>query len=240
MLVKGNNQQAIQTARVWQILGELNLIDSIFNHVSVVSKSHDEKFIMSMNPEGLLPFETLLDTIRIFPLKEYNLKDARYLGVNPDGLYLHSYIHFCRKKPGAIIHLHSPYSIAVGNTRQGLLPLSQTSIEFWNDIITVEYSGLFRSGDLDENLRFFVQKGGVVLLRNHGLLSVADTVEEAFYLSYYLEEACRIQCLTLSQNTEIVMPKDHQITIETSQNMKSDRPELALKLFDAFCRKYKI
>lgn len=233
-----NDSQSIQTARCWQLLGELNLVDSIFNHISILTGSEEQGFVMSMNPEGLLPFEIKPEMIRFFPLKDVVLR-PQFAGVNQDGLFLHSTIHQWRRRPGAVIHLHSPYSVAISNTLHGLLPLSQTSIEFMEEVRLVEYGGLLRSDNFENSLKELCQTSGVLLLRNHGLVSIADSIEESFYLAYYMEEACKIQYLTLSQQVPVVYP-DGLIISQAVKSMKAERPDVAQKMFDAFCRKFKI
>ena len=47
-----------------------------------------------------------------------------------------------------------------------------------------------------------------MILHNHGLLSVGRTVAEAFYLLYYLENACKVQVDVLSSGLEYVTPDD--------------------------------
>lgn len=231
MVVHKNNIEKFITA--WKILGSLNLVDTIFNHISFINGSGT----MLMNPDGILAEQINKTNVSVFPLKEYIHQDAVKLHVNADGLKLHSALHLVRKRTGVIIHTHSPNAIAVGNYSKGLLPLSQTAIEFVNDIETIEYNGMFRKNSLTQKLKRFALKGGVAILRQHGILVVADTIEEAVYLAYYIEEACKIQILSLLQGKIVRLPKK-SIIKSTELLMKDERGRVSKDFFNALKRKF--
>ena len=236
--MKSKTENIRDISEAWKILGDLKLIDTIFNHISSVMDDAPNSFQLAMNPNGFLPNEILENNVCVFPLKKYSIVDASQLGVNADGLQLHTELHLARMKQGVIIHTHSPNTIAVGNYEKGLLPLSQTAIEFVGDIEMVEYDGVFRSNVLTPQLISFAKKGGVALLRHHGVLIVADTIEEATYLTYYMEEACKIQVLTLSQGGIFSTP--NQSAIDKAQEvLRNDRSQAAKELFAAFQRQLK-
>lgn len=228
------NKKEIATA--WRILGGLKLLDTIFNHISIAFGTNNNSLTMLMNPDGFLPEQVNEKNISSFPLKKYSSKDAVKFNVNPDGLQLHSELHLERKTGGVIVHTHSPFAIAVGNHKKGLLPLSQTAIEFVNDIEIVEYDGMFRKNSLSEQMKTFSVKGGAALLRHHGVLIIADNVEEATYLTYYIEEACKLQVLSLSQEKTINLPSKAAIK-SAQQILKNDRNRVAKDFFNAFKRK---
>jgi ribulose-5-phosphate 4-epimerase/fuculose-1-phosphate aldolase len=219
----------------WRILGQLGLVDTIFNHISATIADPTGTLQLVMNPEGRLPKELSTENMCVFPVQKYKPSEASLLGVNPDGLQLHSAMHRVRMKPGAIIHTHSAHCLAVGCSDQGLLPLSQTAIEFSDEVAVIEYGGMFRSQELTKRLINLATNGGIALLRNHGTLVVADSVAEAFYMAYFIEEACKIQVITLSQGVRIILPKKEAIA-DAQQAMRGDRAKAAAQLFGAFRR----
>lgn len=223
------------TADAWKILGRLGLVDTIFNHISTcVHNRLGEPFII-MNPEGMLPEEINAASLRLLPRRLYMESEASELGVNSDGLHLHSLMQSVRSKPGTVIHTHSLYSVAVSCSERGLLPMSQTALEFLGDLVLIEYGGLFRGKDLTDQMKALAINGGASLLRNHGTLVVGDSIEEAFYLAYFLEEACKIQIVTLSQGLGLVNPPE-SVWEDTKKALRSDRRRVAAQLFEAFRR----
>lgn len=236
--MKSKKQNIKDVSVAWKILGSLGLVDTIFNHISSVSSDSDNNFHIAMNPSGFLATEVTGKNISVFPLKKYSPSDADKLNVNPDGLQLHSTLHLARMKKGVVIHTHSQNAIAVSCYKDGLLPLSQTAIEFVGDIEFVEYDGVFRTNALTPQLINFAKNGGVALLRHHGALVIADTIEEAFYLAYYIEEACRIQVLALSQGGTFTTPNKIAIE-EAKQVLRNDRATVSKEFFEAFKRQLK-
>jgi ribulose-5-phosphate 4-epimerase/fuculose-1-phosphate aldolase len=219
----------------WQMLGSLRLIDSIFNHISVSFYASDGSLSLAMNPNGFLPEEVDAKALKTLPLRMYSIEEAIQSGVNPDGLRLHAQVHLARGVPGCIVHTHSANVVAVSCSERGLLPLSQTAIEFCGDLVFIDYEGLFRGHHLDAKLVGIAQNGGVCLLRNHGMLAVTSTIEEAVYIAYYLEESCRIQIKALSMGGDLVMPSVD--AIEASRHeLLADRTTAATLFFNALNR----
>lgn len=219
----------------WHIVGKLNYVDAIFNHISVASHDSTGRLIVSINPDGFFASEVKPSDWITFPLEEADSLDPEVLGVNADGYRLHSQLHRLRSRPGSVLHTHSEYALAVGATADGLLPLSQIAIEFVREAVCVDYGGLFRDAEMEPALKQLVQAGGVALLRNHGLLIVADNVEEAVYVQHYVELACKIQVLALSQGKSLLTPPD-EIVADAASELRKDRSEAAKKLFEAFKR----
>ncbi|MCX6168651.1 MAG: class II aldolase/adducin family protein [Ignavibacteriales bacterium] len=225
----------IDVSHAWRILGRLGLVDTIFNHISAVAGDEEGKLSLIMNPSGRLSIEVYPEHLCVFALKEYMPSEAARLGVIKDGLHMHSAMHSLRRKVGAIIHTHSPYSIAVGCSESGLQSMSQTAMEFLGELKMIDYDGMFRNQILSESISNLAIHGGVALLRHHGSLVVADSIAEAFYLAYYIEEACKIQVLTLSQGVPLIIPEKSSIN-EAHQLLQNDRKIVAKQLFEAFCR----
>jgi ribulose-5-phosphate 4-epimerase/fuculose-1-phosphate aldolase len=219
----------------WRILGNLGYIDTIFNHISVAWVDESGETLVSMNPEGFLATEVVPARMVTFALQADQRAGPCDLGVNEDGFILHTRIHLTRGMAGVVLHTHSAFAVAVGATSLGLLPISQTAIEFVANTKVVEYSGLFRNHGDDKVIDKFCMDGGVAFLRNHGTLIVADQIEEAVYMQHYFEEACRTQVLALSQGREMAMPTNLVIA-NTAAGLARDRKKEAAMLFAALRR----
>ena len=218
----------------WRVLARLGLVDTIFNHISFTVEDASGQTLL-MNPSACMADELRPDLVRAFPVREYKSEEGDTLGVNPDGLRLHSLMHQARGSVGAVVHTHSVHAIAVSCSTTGLLPLSQTAVEFVDDVRIIEYDGVFRQHALSPETTRLATDGGVALLRHHGSLVVADSIAEAVYLTFYLEEACRIQVMTTAQGTDFsTLPKS--IVAETAKKLRQNRPVVAAQLFEALRR----
>lgn len=206
----------------WLVLAQSGLIDSVFNHISLSEGDGS----MWINRFGEIPAKATSESfVRI------ELGGRTPVGINPDGFAVHGEIHQIRSKPGAVVHLHSINALAVGMSEAGLLPLSQTSMEFVDDVSYFDYDGPLSMSSRLTELAYQVRSGGCCFLRHHGLLVVGDSVEIVTYMAYYVEEACRIQNAALPV-WDHVLPSEDVIRV-TSSAMKSDRPTLAVSWFEA-------
>lgn len=216
---------SVTLSRLWRILGRLGLLDTIFNHASV-SYYRADAIWLAMNPAGLLPHEVFPDQVCHVPLVP---SDDELYGeeINPDGLSLHRSVQGYRLRPGVVVHTHSDNCVTVASTKAGLLPLTQTAIEFALDTELADYDGLFSRGASEDALSAVARRSGTLLLRNHGALIVADSAADAAYSAYYLEEACRLQRLMLSMHgQELITPPDQVVRV-TAASLQGSRARVA-------------
>ncbi|PKU41912.1 alpha-adducin isoform x2 [Limosa lapponica baueri] len=120
------------------------------------------------------------------------------LGVNQAGFTLHSAIYAARPDVKCIVHIHTPAGAAVSAMKCGLLPISPEALSL-GEVAYHDYHGIL----VDDEEKVVIQKNlgpksKVLILRNHGLVSVGETVEEAFYYIHNLVLACEIQVRTLA------------------------------------------
>ena len=94
---------------------------------------------------------------------------------NKAGFTIHSAIHSARPEIGSVVHLHTKASTAVSAQKQGLLPISQQALGFYDNLAYHDYEGI--AFDLTERERLAHDLGDkyAMLLRNHGLLTCGRT-----------------------------------------------------------------
>ena len=121
---------------------------------------------------------------------------------NPAGFTIHSAIHMARDDAHAVMHLHTPHGQAVSAMEFGLLPHTQTAMIASHDVAYHDYEGI--ATDLEERERLVQDLGtrNAMILRNHGTLTVGETVADAFVRLYFLERACEAQVHMLSAGRE--------------------------------------
>ncbi len=222
-----------ELASAWRVLSRFGLVDTVFNHISLAIASGASRPRFLINRFGVMP--DVASPRDFVPIEQRGSRRERG-AVNADGLRLHAAIH--RRREGrttAVVHLHSMNVIAVGASKRGLLPVSQTGMEFVADLLYVEYEGLLHGTPRAvDTLARRVVDGGLVLLRNHGSLIVADTVAEAVYCAYYLEQACRQQVQLLSHCSvdDTVLPPD-EVVARTARKLRAERSRVARLFFEA-------
>lgn len=171
--------------------------DHIFTHISVRLPNEDGKTRFLMNPYGV-SFEEMTATALIVVDEDGEvIGDTPYFS-NPAGFTIHSALHMARADAHCVLHLHSPYGVAVSAQQDGLLPITQFAMVVHDDVAYHDYEGL--ATDLEERERLVRDMGnhGNLILRNHGTLTIGENCALAFLRMYFLEQACRAQILAQS------------------------------------------
>uniref|UniRef100_A0A8C9XSJ1 Alpha-adducin n=1 Tax=Sander lucioperca TaxID=283035 RepID=A0A8C9XSJ1_SANLU len=169
----------------------------IYNHITVRVNSDQERFL-------IIPFGLLYSEVTASSLVKINLqgeivdRGSTNLGVNQAGFTLHSAIYAARPDVKCIVHIHTSAGGAVSAMKCGLLPISPEALAL-GEVAYHDYQGIL----VDEEESTLIQRNigpnsKVLILRNHGLVSVGETVEEAFYYIHNLVTACEIQVRTLA------------------------------------------
>lgn len=132
--------------------------------------------------------------------------DADEQDLNLAAYVIHGGIYRSRPDVACVMHTHSRGGQAVSCLKEGLLPLSQEALLFYENIAYHDYEGI--SDDVSESDRLAADLGGMnqMILRNHGLITVGQSVGEAFWRMYQLEMACALQMDVLASGREFVMP----------------------------------
>jgi ribulose-5-phosphate 4-epimerase/fuculose-1-phosphate aldolase len=133
--------------------------------------------------------------------------EGRY-HVNATAFAIHSHIHQARPDVVAACHAHSTYGRALAALGRRLLPITQDVCPFFeaHDLFD-EYTGV---PDLEEGKRIAATLGGhkAVVLRNHGLLTVGDSVDAAAWWFVTMERSCQAQLLAEAAGTPVAIRPD--------------------------------
>uniref|UniRef100_A0AAQ5XB12 Class II aldolase/adducin N-terminal domain-containing protein n=1 Tax=Amphiprion ocellaris TaxID=80972 RepID=A0AAQ5XB12_AMPOC len=160
-----------------------------------VSKEQEHFLVL---PDGLAYSEvTGSSLVKVNILGEVVEKGSTNLGVDTEKFSLHSAIYSARPDVRCLFHLHTPATAAVSAMKCGLLPLSHEAL-LVGDVAYYDYNGVM---EVEED-RVELQKSlgptcKVLVLRNHGIVALGESVEEAFYTIYHIQAACQIQVSAL-------------------------------------------
>lgn len=192
-----------ELAACYRLVAQFRMSDLIFTHLSVRIPGPEHHFLI--NPYGLLFEEITASSLVRIDMQGQPVESTRQR-VNPAGFVIHSAIHAAREDAQCVLHTHTRAGCAVACQAQGLLPLNQFALTFHERIGYHTYEGV--ALDLDEQARLVADLGDndVMILRNHGLLTVGRTVGEAFIRLFYLEKACEVQ-LAAQAGGSLLMPE---------------------------------
>lgn len=200
-------RQRVDLAAAYRLVAHYHWDDLVFTHLSARVPGPDHHFLI--NPYGMLFDEITASSLVKVDLSGRKVMDSPY-EINPAGFVIHSAIHAAREDAKCVLHVHSLDGIAVSAQKGGVLPISQQSIFVLSSLGYHDYEGVALRDDEKPRLVSDLGDKSFLMLRNHGLITVAESVPDAFLLLYFFEAACTIQVRAQSTGGELI-PIDPRI-----------------------------
>ena len=175
--------------------------DLVFTHISARVPGPGHHFLI--NPYGMMFEEITASSLVKIDLAGNKVMDSPF-EINPAGFTIHSAVHEAREDAHCVMHLHTMEGVAVSCQKAGLLPLSQQSLFPLASLAYHDYEGVALNPA--EKVRLVGDLGDKhnLILRNHGLLTCAETVADAFLYMYILQKACEVQVRAQAGGGELV------------------------------------
>ena len=164
--------------------------DTIYTHLSASVPGEPGHYLI--NPFGAL-FEEITASSLVKVDVQGRVVDGSGAKVNPSGFAIHGAVHAARPEVECVIHLHSPWGVALAMLPGGLQPTSQWAMRLHGRLGRHAYEGLALGAEEQQRL---VQRLGTLdglLLDHHGPLVVGRSVAEAWMLMTMLEKAAMAQ-----------------------------------------------
>jgi len=205
-------------AAVFRWTAKLNMNEGIANHFSVCLPNSNDFYV---NGSGL-HFSSIKasDMILVEQNKIEEIKKKPEL-VDPTALNIHGIIH--KKVPHArcILHVHSKYATALSTLKDPTLqPIDQNTMRFYNRVATYDDFGGLGFEEESHKMAAAIGNNRSMLLANHGILTVGQTVGQAFDELYYFEKACETYITALSTNKELKIANS-KIAEKTAQEWEN-------------------
>ena len=191
----------VNLAACYRLIAMYGWDDLIFTHVSARVPGPDDHFLI--NAYGLMFEEMTASTLVKVDLDGQIVLDSPY-PINPAGFTIHSAVHAARPDAGCVLHTHTRAGVAVSAQADGLLPLSQISLLPCASLAYHDYEGIALNEDEKPRLVADLGDCRFLILRNHGLLTVGESIPEAFLYMYALETACQTQIAAQSGGGELI------------------------------------
>jgi ribulose-5-phosphate 4-epimerase/fuculose-1-phosphate aldolase/8-oxo-dGTP pyrophosphatase MutT (NUDIX family) len=207
-------RQRVDLAACYRLVARQRWDDLIFTHISARVPGPEHHFLI--NPYGMLFSEITASSLVKIDLDGRKVMDSPY-DINPAGFVIHSAIHVAREDAQCVLHLHTLNGVAVSAQKEGVLPISQQSIFVLASLGYHGYEGVALNDDEKPRLVRDLGDKTFLMLRNHGLLTVADSVPDAFLFMYLFESACTIQVRAQAGGGELVRVDPRIIAGATAQ-----------------------
>jgi ribulose-5-phosphate 4-epimerase/fuculose-1-phosphate aldolase len=209
-------QARVELAAAYRLTALMGWTDMLGTHISCrVPGSHDQFLI---NPYGLLFEEMTASDLIKCDIEGRKLSESPY-EVNSAGFTIHSAVHMNCPGADAVMHCHTQYGVAVASQKDGLLPLTQMALTALSQVRYHDFEGVAEDHNERERLVKDLGDGGMMILRNHGTLSVGTSIGEMFARMYRLERACKMQITAMTGGAELNRLPDEVVkhTVEQGQ-----------------------
>jgi len=222
-----------ELALAYGIFADLGWDDLTYTHLSVRIPGTSSFLIQ---PFGLF-FEEVTPESLIELSFDGQVLDRKDHAVNHTGYVIHGSIYKARPDINAVFHLHTEDGVAVSSMQNGLLPLSQFALHFYNRISYHKYGSLTLdfhgqgdqvAADLGENK--------ALMLQNHGTLTCGENLHEAFLYAYFLEKACRVQVKALASGESLIIPSA-EICEKAARELRDFESDFGKRDWQAWQRK---
>jgi ribulose-5-phosphate 4-epimerase/fuculose-1-phosphate aldolase len=158
------------------------------------------------------PFGVHFGQVRVSDLLLVDAEGAVISGdgrVNPAGFAIHSQVHAARPDAVSAAHAHSVYGRAWAALGRRLDPLTQDACAFYEDHeVFGSFGGVVLDAEEGKRIAACLGRSKAVILRNHGLLTVGGSVQEAAWWFIAMERACQVQLIAAAAGQPVPIDND--------------------------------
>jgi len=212
--------ERVQMAAAFRWTARLNMHEAVANHFSLAVNEDGTQFLMNPNQVHFSRVKAsdllLLDA---GDPETMNRPDAP----DPTAWGLHGSIHRRCPHHRCVIHVHSIHSTVLASLADSNLPpIDQNCATFYNRyVIDDQYGGLAME---DEGERCAAQLQDparkVMIMGNHGILVLGDSVADCFNRMYYFERAAEtyVRALQTGQPLRVL---SHDVAEKTARELEA-------------------
>ncbi|WP_399928469.1 class II aldolase/adducin family protein [Streptomyces kanamyceticus] len=200
-----------------RIFGRLGYEDGVSGHITARDPEHTDCFWV--NPFGM-PFKHITVSDLVLANAEGQVVEGQY-HVNQAAFTVHAQAHLARPDVVAVAHCHSLHGRALSTLGELLDPITQEACAFYESHALYDgYTGVVV--DAEEGRRIATALGGhkAVILRNHGLLTVGDSVDAAAWWFLSMERSCQVQLSARAAGRPVMI--GHKQAVQTREQLGSD------------------
>ncbi|MFF0285283.1 class II aldolase/adducin family protein [Streptomyces sp. NPDC005262] len=191
--------------------------DGVSGHITARDPEYTGCFWV--NPFGA-PFDGLLPNELILVNGDGQVVEGRH-HVNQAAFAVHAQVHRARPDVVAVAHTHSLHGRALSALGEFIEPITQESCAFYEDHAVYQaYTGVVV--DEEEGRRIAAALGArkAIILRNHGLLTVGDSVDAAAWWFITMERSCQVQLTARAAGKPVLI--EHREAVATREQLGSD------------------
>jgi ribulose-5-phosphate 4-epimerase/fuculose-1-phosphate aldolase len=185
-------------AAAFRLFAQYGFDEGVAGHITARDPEFPTKFWVN-------PFAVPFARVRVSDLLLVDESGAVEVGdrpVNTAAFAIHSQVHAARPDIVSAAHSHSIYGKAWSSLGRPLDPITQDACDFYQDHAVYEqFHGVVLDLEEGRNIARALGSTKAVILRNHGLLTVGQSVDEAAWWFIRMERCCQVQLLAEAAGT---------------------------------------
>jgi ribulose-5-phosphate 4-epimerase/fuculose-1-phosphate aldolase len=167
------------------------LHEGIFNHFTLAVPNADDRYYQ-------IPFGLHWSEVTASTFMEVSYDGTLIKGegeVERSGYCIHAPMHRLSKEAACVLHTHMPFASALTRLKdQRILPIGQTELGVsMQTAYDDEYTGPGFDPAEGERLVGAIGDKSILLMANHGAVTIGRTVAAAYDRMYYLERVAQVQ-----------------------------------------------
>ena len=223
----------VQLAAAYRIADHLGWTELIYNHISLRVPGEEGHFLI--NPFGLHYSEVCASNLVKVDVHG-NIMGHSDWPINPAGFTFHGAIHARMPEAHCVMHVHTTPTMAVCCLDEGLSYTNFYAAQLYGKVSYHEFEGI--TVRADERQRILDSAAGrpVLMLRNHGPVTIGFNLPNAFALMWTVQRACEVQLATQSMGTARAIPEPVLQACVRDSLQFDPRYGAGRDSFDAMCR----
>lgn len=200
-----------------RLFGQYGYEEGVSGHITVRDPELADCFWV--NPFGA-PFEDIAPQDLILVNGEGQVVQGRF-HVNQAAFAVHAQVHRARPDAVAVAHTHSLHGRALSALGELIEPITQESCAFYEDHALYDaYTGVVVDEDEGRRIAAALGPRKAIILRNHGLLTVGDSVDAAAWWFLTMERSCQVQLMARAAGKPVLI--QHRDAVITREQLGSD------------------
>ncbi|MFE6975362.1 class II aldolase/adducin family protein [Streptomyces sp. NPDC057682] len=200
-----------------RLFGEFGYEDGVSGHITARDPEYADCYWV--NPFGV-PFDGLRPEELILVNGDGQVVEGRH-HVNQAAFAVHAQVHRARPDVVAVAHTHSVHGRALAALGELIEPITQESCAFYEDHALYDaYTGVVVDEDEGHRIAAALGPRKAIVLRNHGLLTVGDSVDAAAWWFLTMERSCRVQLAARAAGKPVLI--EHRDAVATREQLGSD------------------
>ena len=179
-------------AAAFRMFSKAGLDEGVAGHVTVRDPEHTDSYWV--NPFGM-HFSMIKSSDLVRVDHAGNVVEGTR-AVNGAAVAIHCAVHAARPDVVAAAHAHGPYGKTLSSLDMTVEPLTQDACAFYDDVgVYADYRGVVLDSEEGERIGRALGQHKAVILRNHGMLTVGETVDSAAWWFLTLERTAQSQLM---------------------------------------------